>query len=104
VGFEITEEPMNDLLTPTTFWLTLGFLLMALELASGAAVLIFCGLGALAVGVLLAVGLDLSPVRIAHCALAVDNRDCRLCGGAVVDDPCAACSAAAGPSGADSAR
>ena len=51
---------MNDLLTPTTFWLTLGFLLMALELASGAAVLIFCGLGALAVGVLLAVGLDLS--------------------------------------------
>ena len=51
---------MNDLLTPTTFWLMLGFVLMALELASGAAVLIFCGLGALAVGVLLAVGLDLS--------------------------------------------
>lgn len=51
---------MNDLLTPTTVWLTLGFLLMALELASGAAVLIFCGLGALAVGTLLAVGVPLS--------------------------------------------
>jgi membrane protein implicated in regulation of membrane protease activity len=51
------EDAMNDVLTPTAFWLALGFLLMALELASGAAVLIFCGLGALAMGVLLAVGL-----------------------------------------------
>ena len=50
---------MDDLLTPTTFWLTLGLLLMALELASGAAVLIFCGLGALAVGTLLAAGVPL---------------------------------------------
>jgi membrane protein implicated in regulation of membrane protease activity len=47
---------MNEWLTPTAFWLVLGFLLMAAELASGAAVLIFCGVGALAVGVLLAVG------------------------------------------------
>lgn len=51
---------MDDLLTPTTFWLTLGLLLMALELASGAAVLIFCGLGALAVGALLAAGVPLT--------------------------------------------
>lgn len=47
---------MNDLLTPSAFWLALGFLLMAAELASGAAVLIFCGLGALAVGILLTLG------------------------------------------------
>lgn len=47
---------MNDLPTPTALWLALGFLLMALEIASGAAVLIFCGLGALAVGLLLALG------------------------------------------------
>jgi membrane protein implicated in regulation of membrane protease activity len=45
------------LLTPSAFWLALGFLLMAAELASGAAVLIFCGLGALAVGLLLALGI-----------------------------------------------
>lgn len=51
---------MDDLLTPTTLWLTLGLVLMALELASGAAVLIFCGLGALAVGTLLAAGMPLS--------------------------------------------
>ena len=48
---------MTDALSPTAFWLALGFLLMALELASGAAVLIFCGLGALAVGLLLLVGI-----------------------------------------------
>lgn len=51
---------MDDLLNPTTFWLTVGFALMALELVSGAAVLIFCGFGALAVGTLLAAGVTLS--------------------------------------------
>lgn len=50
---------MDEMLTPTNVWLALGFLLMAAELASGAAVLIFCGLGALAVGLLLAVGVDI---------------------------------------------
>jgi len=50
---------MDDMLTPTTVWLALGFLLMALELASGAAVLIFCGFGALAVGLLLAFGVPI---------------------------------------------
>lgn len=47
-----------EVLTPTVIWLVIGFVLMALELASGAAVLIFCGLGALAVGLLLAAGID----------------------------------------------
>jgi membrane protein implicated in regulation of membrane protease activity len=48
---------MDDVLNPTTFWLALGFLLIAFEIASGAAVLIFCGFGAMAVGVILLVGL-----------------------------------------------
>ncbi len=52
---------MDAMLTPAATWLALGFLLVALELASGAAVLIFCGLGALAVGVLLLTGIELSP-------------------------------------------
>jgi membrane protein implicated in regulation of membrane protease activity len=51
------DDAMNDRISPTALWLTLGFLLMAAELASGAAVLIFCGLGAMAVGILLALGI-----------------------------------------------
>lgn len=51
---------LEDAISPTVGWLVAGFALMALELVSGAAVLIFCGLGALAVGLLLAVGVDLS--------------------------------------------
>jgi len=50
----------QDAISPTVGWLVAGFLLMALELVSGAAVLIFCGLGALAVGLALAMGVDLS--------------------------------------------
>ncbi|MFM7522023.1 MAG: NfeD family protein [Planctomycetota bacterium] len=62
---------MSDMLTPSTIWLALGFALVALELASGAAVLIFCGLGALAVGALLAAGATLStPWQIVLAATA----------------------------------
>lgn len=50
---------VEGVLSPAAIWLALGFLLMSLELASGAAVLIFCGLGALAVGGLLAAGVDI---------------------------------------------
>lgn len=61
---------MDDVLTPTAFWLALGFLLMAAELASGAAVLIFCGAGALAVGLLLAAGVAVpSPWQVVLAAL-----------------------------------
>lgn len=61
---------MNEPISPTAVWLAIGFLLMAAELAFGAAVLIFCGLGALAVGILLALGIVMPvPWQVALAAV-----------------------------------